>query len=347
VKLHFTAAEALAVAISANVDVSVFPVEEHPELGDRVVPPELRDWLARLRLLETVPFNYLVPDAELLPSESIRFFYLDRVWTDALVQGALSVGTVASADRAQLESIYPYVRGEVDEEERLIRLPLLNEEGEPQPEQAPQAPGGVVSGFLLRSRAVSGWPGLHVRAYREELDEGDDAQIPESDPRRVRMIRLERLAPAVLLGLFDGVPKIVHIEEPRQGIQFGVELKAVQGQPGIYESMLRLRDVQTAEELPCPPNDPFCAQSTVKVPFRRGSPGVLDLTELNKRMIANAGTHMGQDVDSAEFAMQVLQFPYRQVFGDPDQGTEILDVFRPSLAMTTLKTRYEQYLETP
>ena len=35
---------------------------------------------------------------------------------------------------------------------------------------------------------------------------------------------MERLAPAVLLVLFDGVPAVVHIEEPRQGIQFGVRL---------------------------------------------------------------------------------------------------------------------------
>ncbi len=34
------------------------------------------------------------PDSALLPEESIRWFYLDRRWTDALVQGALSVGTV-------------------------------------------------------------------------------------------------------------------------------------------------------------------------------------------------------------------------------------------------------------
>jgi hypothetical protein len=343
VKQQFTGAEALELTATANLDVTLVATDEHPELGERVVPEELRDWLARLRLLESVPFNYLVPDAELLPAETIRFFYLDRVWTDALVQGALSVGTVTSADRVQLETVYPYIRAEVDEQERLVRLPLLNDEGGTEPERTPQAPGGVVTGFLLRSRAVSGWPGLHVRAYREELSEGDDAQIPESDPRRVRMIRLERLAPAVLLGLFDGVPKVVHIEEPRQGIQFGVELRAVSGS-SIYEALLRLRDVDTAEELPCPPGDPFCPQSTVNVPFRRGAPGVLDLTELNKRMIANAGTHMGSDVDSAEFAMQVLQFPYRQVFGDPDQGTEILDVFRPSVKMADLQVSYEQVL---
>ena len=80
-------------------------------------------FLARLRLLHGVPFTYLVPDAELLPIESIRFFYIDRAWTDALVQGALSVGTVTTADRAQLEALYPTIRDEVDEAERLIRAP--------------------------------------------------------------------------------------------------------------------------------------------------------------------------------------------------------------------------------
>ena len=60
----------------------------------------MRSWLGRLRLLEGVPFANLIADAELLPPESIRWFYLDRRWTDALVQGALSVGTVNSDDPA-------------------------------------------------------------------------------------------------------------------------------------------------------------------------------------------------------------------------------------------------------
>ena len=55
---------------------------------------------------------------------------------------------------------------------------------------------------------------------------GDDEQIiPESHPERLKLLRLERLAPAVLLVLFDGVPAVVHIEEPRQGVQFGVRLE--------------------------------------------------------------------------------------------------------------------------
>ena len=51
--------------------------------GTSSIPAEVIDWLARLRLLHGVPFAYLVPDADLLPPESVRFFYLDRDWTDA------------------------------------------------------------------------------------------------------------------------------------------------------------------------------------------------------------------------------------------------------------------------
>ena len=36
-------------------------------------------WLTRLRLLEAVPFQYLVPTEEALPVESIRFFHIDQI----------------------------------------------------------------------------------------------------------------------------------------------------------------------------------------------------------------------------------------------------------------------------
>ena len=65
---------------------------------------------------------------------------------------------------------------------------------------------------MLRSQAVSGWPAMHVRAFNVDPAEGDTAQFQEDDPRRMRLLRLERLAPAVLLCLFDGIPTVVHIE---------------------------------------------------------------------------------------------------------------------------------------
>ena len=61
-------------------------------------------------------------------------------------------------------------------------------------------------------------------------------------------------------------------------------------------------------------------------------PGVLDFKHLNQKLVGRADTHMGGGVDSAEFALEALRFPYRQVFGDVENPVERLhDVFRPTV----------------
>ena len=123
-----------------------------PPTDDDGLPDAVVDWLARLRLLSNVPFAYLVPDHRLLPTESIRFFYLNRNWTDAAVDGAMSVGAVTTKDRAQLQGLHATLRAAVDRHERRV---WAKDAG-----AAPtDGPAEVVTGFLLRSRAVSGWPG--------------------------------------------------------------------------------------------------------------------------------------------------------------------------------------------
>ena len=294
------------------------------------LPDEVRVWLARLRLLEGVPFAYLIPDAELLPPESIRFFYLDRAWTDALVEGALSVGTINTLDRQQLEAVYPSVRDDVDAAERDVRL-IGGEALAP-------APAQVISGFVLRSAVVAGWPGLHVRAYSADVwgESNDEAKIPETDPRRMRLLRLERLAPAVLLCLFDGVPELVHIEEPRQGVQFGVT--APPGDDDVRRAEIELRDVITAERL-----GTTAARVKVRVPFRRGSPGVIDVKVLADLIADERRTRVdafeATGVQSAELAMQLLKFPYRQVFGRLGDGVVVspADFFRPIVGIERVR----------
>jgi hypothetical protein len=302
------------------------------ELGG-ILPTAVRTWLARLRLLEGVPFAHLIPDSELLPPESIRFFYLDREWADALVQGALSVGTVTTLDREHLQALHARLRDEVDTEERRVRMVGGEDVG--------RGAAGAISGFLLRSRAVSGWPGLHVRAYRDEVLP-DDALVAEDDPRRMRLLRLERLAPAVLFCLFDGIPRVVHVEEPRQGIQFGVDLQP--GATGTTGAVIPLRDVTTAAKV----------NLTKKVPFRKGAPGVIDVKTLADRIasepLTKTGAFEGPGVKSAEFAMEMLQFPFRQVFGDPTKGgphgeggpkVDFDVLFRPSIGIGSVRAWME------
>lgn len=285
---------------------------------DSAMPAEIRNWLVRLRLLEGVPFANLVADTELLPPESIRWFYLDRQWTDALVQGALSVGTVNSDDRTQLTAAYPAIRAELDTEERNVR----------------RRPGttrfagavDAISGFVLRSQAVSGWPALHVRAFKVDPAEGDTATYQEGDDRRMRLLRLERLAPAVLFCLFDGIPEVVHIEEPRQGVQFGFD--AALGDP--EQRVLKPRRASDFTDLPVAP---------VTVPFRSGTgaSGVVDIQQLERRLAGVAGTATGaaDGLDSAECALQLVRFPFRQVWGDT-AGTTISSEFIATLSYASL-----------
>jgi hypothetical protein len=329
-KALINAEVAIQAAVSAATNYADIVTDRDPDDGEHVVPGELRRFLARLRLLHGVPFSYLVPDAQLLPIESIRFFYLDRAWTDALVQGALSVGTVSSVDRTQLEAVYPHIRAEVDEAERTIR--------QPRGEELLKAGSGTITGFILRSRAVSGWPNLHVRAYSRDVV-ADDAltTAAESDPSRMKVLRMERLAPAVLLVLFDGVPAVVHIEEPRQGIQFGVRIDP---DGPANQRRVKVRDCNTGD--PVPPEKGFTTTNSVEVPFRPNAPGVINMAALRTRLAAKA-PNSGGTLEPNEYALQMLRFPFRQVFGDPDNQKEserfyALDQFKAKVALTTWKS---------
>src|SRR6185436_20576394 len=119
--MNLNAELVMQATMAAAQNYTALVLDNDPDDGEHVVPGELRRFFGRLRLLHGVPFSYLVPDAALLPIESIRFFYIDRAWTDALVQGALSVGTITTEDRTQLESVYPTLRKEIDEAERFAR----------------------------------------------------------------------------------------------------------------------------------------------------------------------------------------------------------------------------------
>jgi hypothetical protein len=304
----------------------VGPVEDDDQ--DGVIPAELRRWLVQLRLLEAVPFAYLVADSVLLPQEAIRWFYLDRRWTDALVQGVLSVGTANSDDRTHLTAQYPAIREEIDREERNRRRaaddPRLS------------GGGGPISGFVLRSKAVSGWPAVHVRAFSGDPAAGsrrDDEKPP--DDMEVRLLRLERLAPAVLFCLFDGIPRTVHLEEPRQGVQFGFDMTS---QPnGTTKAQLEVRNATTFAYIP--------AQPKLDVKFRhRGASGVVDIKRLEEEL-ADIDETLGPDdeMNSGEYALQLVQFPWRQVWGDmanadePAANEEI--VFKPAISYKAMVTK--------
>ena len=288
--------------------VAVSPAQAPEAEAEDGFPVSVVDWLARLRLLWGVPFAYLVANEALLPKESIRFFYVNRNWTDAAVDGALSVGAATTRDRARLEALHAELRDAVDRHERKVWA----EDADQPPMQG--AGSEVVTGFLLRSRAVSGWPALHVHACRGETE--------------VQLLRMERLAPAVLLVLIDGVPTRVKIEEPRAGIQFGVDAPRPEDAHPANSRWLTVRDPATGEGAGVAP---------VPVPFRAGSPGVIDVAELRRRLQQTVARGPDAEVGAGELALQLLQFPFQQIFGPSAGGMG--RVFRVTIEASELRRR--------
>lgn len=269
----------------------------------RPLPAYVTHTLARYRLLHDIPFAYLVPDMRLLPLESVRFFTLDPEWLDALAEGALQAGGSGSRERRRAESAAPAAMlaahratGQVRQVglgRLVVDAAMLNHEATPGP--------SVVSGMLLHSALVSGWPGLKLCAWRSDaaadVPPGVDAgELAASRPELVvPLLRLERLSPSLLMVLFDGVPRLVWLEEPHHAVQFGVD-EAGTG----YR--IALRDQQGVD-----------VGRTVPVPMRNGpARGVVDVAALAAAV--DQALPLGKPRGSAALALQLLQAPSRQRF---------------------------------
>lgn len=154
---------------------------------DLALPTTVTKWFADLACLRGVPFSYLVPDERMLPLESIRFFWVDWLWIECLLDGAFSVGRVMPIDhRRDQQHVTNTAKSLV------------------------QNPHDMVTGVLLRSDVVSGWPGLLVDGY---TDENNGKTLPP--------LRMERLSKHVLLCLFAGKVTAIDIHQRPETLHFG------------------------------------------------------------------------------------------------------------------------------
>ncbi len=281
---------------------SGFTPRQHTAGQDPTTLPEyVRSALARWRLLHDIPLVYLVPDVRLLPAESIRFFHLDGAWLDALAAGALQVGAAGPVDQARVSpAATPALTASAGRYLPLVRdlrrgraslgtdTPVADDATEDRP----------VTGFLLHSALAENWPNLTVRAFTTVLPSGTDPAEWERDHPEavVPLLRLEPLAPAVLLALFDGVPALVWFEEPHHGVQLGAQ--------AYGDRYLVPPRAPTGEPLPVP---------DVAVPLRSGSvPGVVDVKAL-AAALDNAAP-LDAPRGSAGLALSLLRRPARQRF---------------------------------
>jgi len=277
--------EALRERMADPAQLTTTPPEES-------LPAYATAFLAHLRLLVGVPFEYLVPDTAMLPDESIRFFHLDRSWTDRVVDGVLAVGKVGSREQAHHHAAAPGLDARLDDLEPAVR-PV-------QRGLAPLAPTGdtsgpAISGFLLRSALVAGWPHVDVRAYRASV--------------KLTLLRLERLSASVLVALFAGVPDRVELEEPHHGVQFGVT------GDGPHSGGAFAIDPRTPDGVRREPSVPFPVGVRPVDPRLR----VVELADLRRIVSYRADLDdpaLPRQTGSAAFTIQLLQPPWKQVFSD-------------------------------
>lgn len=144
-----------------------------------------------LAALGSVPFRYLVPDGDMLPLESIRFFDVDPVWIQALMDGAFSVG------RSTTKSLR-------DDASRAHVLPKVV----------------AKAGFLLRSSVVKSYRGLQFDGYSSVIHDKSHTQTPNG------VVRAERLGPNTLLVLFDSPLRTLDLHLHAQAMHFDLGDKA-------------------------------------------------------------------------------------------------------------------------
>ncbi|KAF7545326.1 hypothetical protein G7Z17_g9252 [Cylindrodendrum hubeiense] len=139
-------------------------------------------WIMDRLHLFGVPPAYLIADPSFLPQESIRFFHIDANWLDALIDGALSLGS-------HMNDKDDYIRRRI---KGAINTYL--DTTDPATGYRPQTPS---YGMLLRSDLVSRFPDLKV-----------EAPIPPDAPEagRAPILRQEIIGDGLLLCLFDRVP---------------------------------------------------------------------------------------------------------------------------------------------
>lgn len=274
--------------------------------NESVMPENLENWLGKLSLLYGVPFEHLVANEGLLPKESLRFFYVDPNWVNSMVDGALSVGGQSTRDTEQIKAVYSRLQQSVQGAMQTVRRKLANAEL-----QDTVNTNLAVTGMLVRSQLISGWPGLEIIAYQDYTIENNKA-IPTN---KIDALRMERLAPDVMLCLYAKVPKLVEFNEPKEGLSFGCITDSDTPESGF----LIPRYIGYHENQPVgQPVGEISPENKAKIVYRSGKNGVMDImsTKLNLTNVLNNYNALSTSgtLSPADMGIQLIKSAEQQQF---------------------------------
>lgn len=240
---------------------------------------DINTYFSELELLKGVPLTYMVPDASMLPVESLRMFYVDPNWVTCLIDGGISIGRNSGQDLQHDNLVFDNMRKASRKNSMNLRNKRLNVKA------VKEEPQEVRTGFLLNSQLVSGWPGLEVECYQA------------GNP--LTLLRLERLTDMIMLCIVDGEIDEIQFTQPAQSIFFGFE----ECDDRIQQSLVSLLPNEIGKNL----------GQEIDVDFRDKALGVLDIGAFIKNIqeTLHKNNKMGTYFSSVEFASQMVYKRHR------------------------------------
>jgi hypothetical protein len=165
----------------------------------------IHNWISDKLFLGGIPAQYLFPDPSFLPSEALRFFYIDNAWIDCLIDGALSVAN-------HLEPVDDKIRRRIKD---VYNVHLANNI-----DPAPIKPPVPRYGFVLRSQLIKVMPDLKVTVTCGKVTGTPPNTTTVEDTTRKPLVRLTRLDEFTIFALLDCYPeeimRIMFIQPPHQ-----------------------------------------------------------------------------------------------------------------------------------
>ncbi|KAI1812467.1 hypothetical protein GGS20DRAFT_21873 [Poronia punctata] len=181
--LEFAASSALAVngkpynfhAVPVNTDYA-----------------KVQEWILNKLQLDGIPAHYLLPDPSHLPLETLRFFHIDANWTEAFIDGALSLANHSVDNPAK-----DFARTAIKE---MLNRHLTTPTKDNYIQQMP------VYGCLLRSQLLVQFPDLTIGATFQEKVHFNSNGEPVPETPKAPILVQRKLATDIMLILFDRAP---------------------------------------------------------------------------------------------------------------------------------------------
>ena len=221
---------------------------------------EVEAFLENMALLEGLPLSYLVADDKMLPQESLRLFWLDETWIMSYQNGALSLGRNNQSDRVH---------------DRIMLAKAISDSA------SVRSCKGNRTGFLLRSKLVTGWPGMEF-----------ECRDPEGLP--LKILKLEVVTDGIMLGIVEGNLSEIIFKEPAEALHYGMEEE--QDSPCV--SLVSMKSGKEGEDI----------QKYQDMLYRDKEEGVVDVSGLAAAM--EQALHKADALDgslsSSGFAAELL-----------------------------------------